>query len=307
MEEYTVVEPVVNLLKVPQEGPPSYSHDDMLETQLLFNERILVTAEEKGWFFVEAVEQEIFRKHGRWQGYPGWVPAYAVEPVTGGRDTRIAVVKERSAPVFGEPSDKGDILLVLPIGTKVTLAATALEDERFLPVEAGRGRYGWIDKGLLREPGRRALDEARVREEVLATTRAFLGTPYLWGGRSIHMPGFAAVSTGVDCSGLVNLVFRVHGIDLPRDAHEQWMRAERVTPDILKPSDLIFLGPKSGDFSHVMIFAGGEHFVEAVETGGYVRSCTFGERLGVGLAGISGLHRPGDTRRISFGRVLLCP
>ena len=172
-------------------------------------------------------------------------------PVEGATQAPVkgyAVVKGRKAPVLQHPYGKGKVLLTLLIGTRVTIGATAPGNEGFYPLNRKRG-IGWIERDLLWEPGPHARDEHREREAMLATARLFLKTPYLWGGRSIHIPELKTISTGVDCSGLINLVFRVHGIDLPRDAHEQWMKTERMSPEALKPADLIFVGPQYGPMS----------------------------------------------------------
>ena len=117
------------------------------------------------------------------------------------------------------------------------------------------------------------------------------------------MPSSAGIATGVDCSGLVNLVFRVHGVDVPRDAHEQWMRARPLPAGELKPGDLIFLARDGKIMNHVMIFAGDESFIEAPETGERVRIMTFEKKFGMEREALNGRETPPEMPLISYGRI----
>ena len=51
-----------------------------------------------------------------------------------------------------------------------------------------------------------------LRESIALTAKEFLNVPYLWGGKSFF---------AVDCSGFVQLVFKIHNIKLPRDTYQQ--------------------------------------------------------------------------------------
>ena len=147
------------------------------------------------------------------------------------------------------------------------------------------GRHiGWVPK---RDIARTA-DGPPVREraaDLVRTARLFLGAAYLWGGRSMPMPWSRGPVMGVDCSGLINLVFRALHLDLPRDAHDQWMTATAVAAQALRPGDLIFLSRpgEAGSVNHVMLSLGGEQFIEAAETGDIVRIRTFSQMFGLGL------------------------
>ena len=97
------------------------------------------------------------------------------------------------------------------------------------------GESAYVQRGDVRV-GDAAAPRARgQRRDLVATARRFLGVPYLWGGMSFH---------GLDCSGLASRVYRLHGIDLRRDADIQFTdpRARAVERAALQPGDLLFFG-----------------------------------------------------------------
>jgi len=303
-EYYTVTEPVADLKKAPAESTLSYEKDDSLLSQLLFGERVVLKNESGGWVLVEAVEQQTFRVQGRWEGYEGWVRKESIRPHR--EDDRVGwIVKTRTAPILAGPSEASATLFEVSIGTGLPAGEMSAKNLRYCAVRLADEKTGWIGKDRLRAAG---LGEATGpdRKSLLATALLFEGVPYLWGGRSMYMPGVKTIATGVDCSGLVNLVFRAHGIDVPRDAYEQWMKARPLKAGELQPCDLIFVARKGSAVSHVMLFMGGDAFIEAHETGADVRITTFMERLGLDIAGAAECDRVRleDGREVSFGRLL---
>lgn len=78
---------------------------------------------------------------------------------------------------------------------------------------------------------------------IAKTATKFLNVPYLWSGRSFF---------GVDCSGFVQLVYKVHGISLPRDAYQQAEIGDVLSfVEESKPGDLAFFENEEGKITHV--------------------------------------------------------
>ena len=78
--------------------------------------------------------------------------------------------------------------------------------------------------------------------------------------------------SGLDCSGLVQLVFKdAVGLLLPRTAKEQSQVGNEVDKDELKPGDLVFFNTMRRAFSHVGIYLGDNRFLHAPRTGAEVR------------------------------------
>src|ERR671933_314695 len=71
----------------------------------------------------------------------------------------------------------------------------------------------------------------RTAASIVADAERFVGVRYLWGGTSAF---------GFDCSGLLHLVFKSHGVLIPRDADAQYARGTPVPRDELRPGDLVF-------------------------------------------------------------------
>ena len=85
--------------------------------------------------------------------------------------------------------------------------------------------------------------------------KIFLDVPYLWGGRSVF---------GCDCSGFTQNVFKLLGVKLKRDAHQQAEQGEAVSD--LKSShigDLAFFKDEDGKISHVGIILSDEQIIHA--------------------------------------------
>jgi cell wall-associated NlpC family hydrolase len=92
----------------------------------------------------------------------------------------------------------------------------------------------------------------------------FVGTSYQWGG---------ITPWGADCSGLVQSVFALHGIQLPRDAWQQARAGRETERDLLAacPGDLLFFSDRpDGHITHVALSLGERRIVHlALGRGGY--------------------------------------
>ena len=97
------------------------------------------------------------------------------------------------------------------------------------------------------------------RELLLKIAIKYLNSPYLWGGRSPF---------GIDCSGFTQVVYKLVGYQLPRDAKVQVLHGEPVDfVDQAKPGDLAFF-QKDGAVHHVGIVLENSQIIHA---SGFVR------------------------------------
>jgi peptidoglycan endopeptidase LytE len=94
-----------------------------------------------------------------------------------------------------------------------------------------------------------------LRDQIVELALSFQGIPYKRGGMSFN---------GIDCSGLVSLIFKSFGIDVPRTAREQFLMGEPVEMEELKPGDLLFFFTQRTSLpGHVGIYVGNSLFVHA--------------------------------------------
>jgi gamma-D-glutamyl-L-lysine dipeptidyl-peptidase len=305
-KRYLIAEPVVDLRREPRGvlGTASlrqpYEADPLQETQLLFGEEVEVKEEKGGWLRVAAVEQLEFSHNQVWEGYPGWIPKLSVVPKPE-RYNPNAVVQGKYAPLYAAPKARRPAMQ-LPLGARVNIL---FQDRSWVRVERPGQADGWMRVKHLRHLTDLSKDEVRLRESILKTARLFLKEPYYWGGRCSHRPDVLEHPTGVDCSALVNLAYRVNWIDVPRDAHEQYMKSKPVLLPDLRPADLIFLAHADNPHrvTHVMLYLGGDHVIEAVQEHNVVRIVSVKEKLGVALRDVRAFE-PAGGRFVYFGRLV---
>jgi len=243
------------------------SIDRAQETQLIYGERFLIHEKQGSYLRVESIDQARLIQ-GRWIGYQGWIENRGI---LWGTPTGIEhTVTCWEAPIYEKRSDLTPFQ-VIGMGSKVY--ALGEDDQCF------KLKNGWIHKEFVR-----SLD--LTGKNIIKTAEQFIGTPYVWGGRSVP---FLVDRMGVDCSGLSQLAYQIHGIMLPRNSGDQLAAIQKIKLSELEEGDLIFLtSPGKKSIGHVMISAGGEEIIESTETGWGVRRATFVTRLGVSRAELIG-------------------
>jgi cell wall-associated NlpC family hydrolase len=160
--------------------------DAPLETEALKGERITVyETTEEGWCWGQLDSD----------GYVGWIPANALTTALTEPTMRVQAL---STLVFPAPNIKVPPIEALPLGARVAVAR--IEQPFAVTV-----RGGFIPEQHLAALGKHDADCVAVAER-------FLGTPYLWGGKT---------NLGIDCSGLVQVAVSACGIACPRDSDMQ--------------------------------------------------------------------------------------
>ena len=91
-------------------------------------------------------------------------------------------------------------------------------------------------------------------KNVVETAMKLLNSPYLWGGKT---------SLGIDCSGFTQIVYKINGINIYRDASQQANQGRLITEKQIKPGDLAFFGESDKKITHVGIMLSKEKIIHA--------------------------------------------
>mgnify|MGYP003882191207 CR=1 FL=1 len=123
--------------------------------------------------------------------------------------------------------------MIVPMGSLVKVLSPGRQTTRVLLPD---GRTAEVQSSDIQRVGSKITISSIVREVI--------GCPYIWGGKSTF---------GFDCSGLVQFIFDLLGIRLPRDSKDQATVGKRVSSlRSLMPLDLVFFG-KGSNVDHVAI------------------------------------------------------
>lgn len=228
-EELEITDGVTSVRRDPFAGA-------MLDTQALRGERVTIyDRNDEGWAWGQLSGD----------GYVGWISDLALYPPSPAPTHKVTALRTYAFP---GPSIKIPPADTLPLGAQLTIAR--LTDGFAV---ASNGHH---------IPRQHVADLSFVEPDFVAVAERFVGTPYLWGGKS---------SLGIDCSGLVQIALTAAGTGCPRDSDMQESGLGRALSDsevhALKRGDLIFWKGHVAIVrdAHTIVHANAHHMATAVE------------------------------------------
>jgi len=95
----------------------------------------------------------------------------------------------------------------------------------------------------------------QAKAELIRTALTYMNAPYLWGGKTPF---------GIDCSGLTQMVYKINGYGLLRDASQQATQGDPLSfIDESEPGDLAFFDNEEGNIIHVGLIMENHHIIHA--------------------------------------------
>ncbi|MBS3913907.1 MAG: C40 family peptidase [Bacteroidetes bacterium] len=166
-------------------------------------------------------------KHEDWleivcdfDSYPGWIPENYLEDMSSEYSNWKHVLRSQSAVL--------------------------MHDSHRIHLTAGSNIPDSDIVKIREESWRLTIRDPELYLELWQHASGFMHVPYLWGGRS---------DCGMDCSGLVQVGFKMMGKRMPRDSSKQAELGVTVPFGEHLPNDLAFFHNKTGEITHVGIVA----------------------------------------------------
>ncbi len=209
--------------------------------QAHYGERLTLLGRAEDWYYAQGPDH-----------YFGWVDAEHVDEVAPPERRIVGVV---AADVRSAPTDGAPVVDRLPVGVPLAIQD---RDGDWLRIAAD----AWVARRDTVDVSQLPLRFPRPGD-LLRTAECFLGVPYLWGGTTVD---------GLDCSGFTQLVYRLNGVALDRDADQQAMEGRSV--GTARAGDLLFFGDER--VTHVALATAEREFLHAPQSGKLVERARLG-------------------------------
>jgi cell wall-associated NlpC family hydrolase len=231
-EEFEIFDGIAPVRREPFSGAA-------LDTQALKGERVTIyDRTSEGWAWGQLSGD----------GYVGWLPDLALYRPGPAMTHKVTALRTFAFP---GPSIKLPPVDTLPMGARIAVvgmkdAFAVTSEGHYLPVS----HVAVVDA---------------LEPDFVAVAERFVGTPYLWGGKS---------SLGIDCSGLVQIALTAAGTGCPRDSDMQEAGLGRALPDAdtetLQRGDLIFWKGHVAIVrdTETIVHANAHHMATAIENTG---------------------------------------
>jgi len=217
---------ICHLAIVPLRLEPSDRSE--MTSQVLFGDYFTILEQTASWSRIELA----------FDGYNGWIDNKQFRIISqsdyNSLKTAPSVLNGDLIEYITTPDN---LLTTIPLGADITfLSNPALNTENF------------VFEGL-RATG------VTSKQQLLQTAFMYLNTPYLWGGKTPF---------GIDCSGMVQMVYKLNGYHMLRDASQQATIGEALSfIEESEPGDLAFFDNEEGRIVHVGIIMEDNHIIHA--------------------------------------------
>lgn len=200
-----------------------------MTSQILFGEHFTVLETYKQWLYVKL----------SFDGYKGWIDHKQVEEITEDKFNSL----NNSTPTF--------------INELVSFISL---NDKLVPIFIGATLPNFHDNKFNINNNHYQIDCTvkkfiSTKSNIIETAFMYLNAPYLWGGKTPF---------GIDCSGFTQMVYKINGFKLFRDASQQAKQGEVLSfIEESEPGDLAFFDNKEGLITHVGIILANNYIIHA--------------------------------------------
>jgi hypothetical protein len=217
---------ICNLAIIPLRFEPSDKSE--IVSQVLFGEHFEILEQLKQWSKIKL----------QYDDYEGWVDSKQYQIISESEYNQLSEdVIVLNADLVQYITGSDDLLLPVTLGASLSFLS-----------------HGDINTSNYNFEGTK-ISGTKTKDCLLNTAFMFLNAPYLWGGKTPF---------GVDCSGFTQMVYKLNGHKLMRDASQQSKQGEALSfIEESEPGDLAFFDNEEGNIIHVGIIMEDNYIIHA--------------------------------------------